>query len=121
MIQFSEARGSSIYIYIYILEPRASLNGTKLNFTCRLDHSCVLLVRLALVWCNFSETDRNTISGFGVNTKKTMKFGVITKKAVKFGVITKKTMKIGVITKKAMKFGVITKKTMKFEVIIKKH
>ena len=61
-------------------------NEPKLNFTCRLDHSCVLLVRLALVWCNFSETDRNTISGFGVNTKRTMKFGVITKKAAKFGV-----------------------------------
>ena len=64
-----------ILLMKYILEPRASLNGT---------------IGEALVWCNFSETDRNTISGFGVNTKKTMKFGVITKKAVKFGVITKK-------------------------------
>ena len=70
-----------MYIRIYL---------TRTPGFAKLDHSCVLLVRLALVWCNFSETDRNTISGFGVNTKRTMKFGVITKKAAKFGVIDKK-------------------------------
>ena len=95
-----------IYIYIYILEARGFAKWwPKLNFTCRLDHSCVLLVRLALVWCNFSETDRNTIDGFWVINKKQFPFKHVRAKKEKKGKEEEKQLHLGSLLKKKWTFN----------------